>query len=170
MIFLVVYLNSNYMVNCCYFDIDPSTIYCKLSSIKWIEWPNWQKVIRDNRKTTSFYCNPTLKPGKGNTCVTSWYNDVERLGWCVCCHVLRWTKGDARLSLQVHLQTQQEVKRRMMGMAIHVVKSDGLLALYNGLSASLCRQVHVNLFCGFLIVLFCIFCLSRPQQGEKTFS
>lgn len=43
---------------------------------------------------------------------------------------------------QVHLQTQQEVKRRMVGMAIHVVKSDGVLALYNGLSASLCRQVR----------------------------
>lgn len=26
-------------------------------------------------------------------------------------------------------------------MAVHVVRNDGLLALYNGLSASLCRQV-----------------------------
>lgn len=43
---------------------------------------------------------------------------------------------------QVHLQTQQEVKMRMVGMAMHVVKSDGVLALYNGLSASLCRQVR----------------------------
>lgn len=31
----------------------------------------------------------------------------------------------------------------MVGMAIHVVKSDGVLALYSGLSASLCRQVRV---------------------------
>lgn len=30
---------------------------------------------------------------------------------------------------------------RMMGMALQVVRSDGVLALYNGLSASLCRQV-----------------------------
>lgn len=29
----------------------------------------------------------------------------------------------------------------MMGMALRVVRSDGVLALYNGLSASLCRQV-----------------------------
>lgn len=29
-------------------------------------------------------------------------------------------------------------------MAIHVVKNDGFLALYNGLSASLCRQVCVR--------------------------
>lgn len=42
---------------------------------------------------------------------------------------------------QVHLQTQQEVKLRMTGMALQVVRSDGILALYNGLSASLCRQV-----------------------------
>jgi hypothetical protein len=43
---------------------------------------------------------------------------------------------------QVHLQTQQEVKMRMTGMALQVVRSDGILALYNGLSASLCRQVR----------------------------
>lgn len=30
---------------------------------------------------------------------------------------------------------------RMMGMAMRVVRTDGFLALYNGLSASLCRQV-----------------------------
>lgn len=30
---------------------------------------------------------------------------------------------------------------RMMGMALRVVRTDGFLALYNGLSASLCRQV-----------------------------
>lgn len=42
---------------------------------------------------------------------------------------------------QVHLQTQQEVKLRMTGMALQVVRSNGILALYNGLSASLCRQV-----------------------------
>lgn len=47
----------------------------------------------------------------------------------------------ARLSPQVHLQTQQQVKLRMTGLALRVVRSDGLLALYNGLSASLCRQV-----------------------------
>lgn len=31
---------------------------------------------------------------------------------------------------------------RMMGMAMHVIRTDGFLALYNGLSASLCRQVR----------------------------
>ncbi|GCC20396.1 hypothetical protein chiPu_0018955, partial [Chiloscyllium punctatum] len=46
--------------------------------------------------------------------------------------------------LKVHLQTQQEVKMRMTGMAIHVVRNDGFLALYNGLSASLFRQVKLH--------------------------
>lgn len=41
----------------------------------------------------------------------------------------------------MHLQTQQEVKLRMTGMALQVIRTDGILALYNGLSASLCRQV-----------------------------
>lgn len=48
---------------------------------------------------------------------------------------------------QVLLQTQQEVKTRMVGMAVHVVRNDGVLALYSGLSASMCRQVC--LFCNF---------------------
>uniref|UniRef100_A0ABI7ZN58 Large ribosomal subunit protein bL12 oligomerization domain-containing protein n=1 Tax=Felis catus TaxID=9685 RepID=A0ABI7ZN58_FELCA len=47
--------------------------------------------------------------------------------------------------VQVHLQTQQEVKLRMTGMALQVVRSDGVLALYNGLSASLCRQMTYSL-------------------------
>ncbi|XP_029417054.1 mitochondrial dicarboxylate carrier isoform X2 [Nannospalax galili] len=47
--------------------------------------------------------------------------------------------------LKVHLQTQQEVKMRMTGMALQVVRTDGILALYNGLSASLCRQMTYSL-------------------------
>ncbi|NXK40475.1 DIC protein, partial [Piprites chloris] len=41
--------------------------------------------------------------------------------------------------------TQQEVKMRMTGMAIHVIRTDGFFALYNGLSASLCRQMTYSL-------------------------
>ncbi|NWS08540.1 DIC protein, partial [Motacilla alba] len=41
--------------------------------------------------------------------------------------------------------TQQEVKMRMTGMAMHVIRTDGVLALYNGLSASLCRQMTYSL-------------------------
>lgn len=36
---------------------------------------------------------------------------------------------------------------RMMGMAMHVIRNDGFLALYNGLSASLCRQVSACSSC-----------------------
>ena len=43
--------------------------------------------------------------------------------------------------LQVHLQTQQQVTQRLSSMAVHVVRTQGVLALYNGLSASLTRQV-----------------------------
>ncbi|PIO15171.1 hypothetical protein AB205_0077460, partial [Aquarana catesbeiana] len=48
-------------------------------------------------------------------------------------------------TIQVHLQTQQEVKKRMTGMAITVIKNDGFLALYNGLSASLFRQITYSM-------------------------
>ncbi|XP_073712977.1 mitochondrial dicarboxylate carrier [Misgurnus anguillicaudatus] len=47
--------------------------------------------------------------------------------------------------IKVHLQTQQEVKLRMTGMAMQVVRSDGVMALYNGLSASLCRQITYSM-------------------------
>uniref|UniRef100_A0A2K5J6Q1 Solute carrier family 25 member 10 n=1 Tax=Colobus angolensis palliatus TaxID=336983 RepID=A0A2K5J6Q1_COLAP len=40
---------------------------------------------------------------------------------------------------------QQEVKLRMTGMALRVVRTDGILALYSGLSASLCRQMTYSL-------------------------
>lgn len=43
--------------------------------------------------------------------------------------------------LKVHLQTQQEVKRRFVGTAVHLVRGEGVRALYAGLSASLGRQL-----------------------------
>ncbi|KAL9957443.1 hypothetical protein ACROYT_G039077 [Oculina patagonica] len=43
--------------------------------------------------------------------------------------------------LKVHLQTQQQVTQRLSSMAVHVVRTQGVLALYNGLSASLLRQL-----------------------------
>ena len=47
--------------------------------------------------------------------------------------------------VQVHLQTQQMVSKGVFGMAIQVVKTKGVLALYNGLSASLGRQVNLHI-------------------------
>ncbi|KAM6957551.1 mitochondrial dicarboxylate carrier [Aplochiton taeniatus] len=47
--------------------------------------------------------------------------------------------------IKVHLQTQQEVRMKMMGMAKSVVRREGFLSLYSGLSASLCRQMTYSL-------------------------
>uniref|UniRef100_A0A4W5KNS0 Solute carrier family 25 member 10 n=1 Tax=Hucho hucho TaxID=62062 RepID=A0A4W5KNS0_9TELE len=47
--------------------------------------------------------------------------------------------------IKVHLQTQHEVRMRMMGMTMSVVQREGVLALYSGLSASLCRQMTYSL-------------------------
>ncbi|XP_071537476.1 mitochondrial dicarboxylate carrier isoform X1 [Panulirus ornatus] len=43
--------------------------------------------------------------------------------------------------LKVHLQTQQTTKLGGGQMAVHIVKNQGFFALYNGLSASLLRQL-----------------------------
>ncbi|XP_005989136.1 mitochondrial dicarboxylate carrier [Latimeria chalumnae] len=70
--------------------------------------------------------------------VSRWYfGGLASCGAACCTHPLDL--------LKVHLQTQQEVTMRMTGMALHVIKNDGVLALYNGLSASLCRQLTYSL-------------------------
>uniref|UniRef100_A0A3B5M761 Solute carrier family 25 member 10b n=1 Tax=Xiphophorus couchianus TaxID=32473 RepID=A0A3B5M761_9TELE len=70
--------------------------------------------------------------------MSRWYfGGLASCGAACCTHPLDLVK--------VHLQTQQEVKKRMVGMAVHVVKNDGVLALYSGLSASLCRQITYSL-------------------------
>lgn len=70
--------------------------------------------------------------------MSRWY-----FGGIASCAAACWTHP---LDLiKVHLQTQQEVKLRMTGMAMHVVRSDGVMALYNGLSASLCRQITYSM-------------------------
>ncbi|KTF93655.1 hypothetical protein cypCar_00029960 [Cyprinus carpio] len=75
--------------------------------------------------------------------MSRWYfGGIASCGAACCTHPLDLLKV---LNAQVHLQTQQEVKMRMVGMAMHVVKNDGVLALYNGLSASLCRQMSYSL-------------------------
>lgn len=70
--------------------------------------------------------------------VSRWYfGGLASCGAACCTHPLDL--------LKVHLQTQQEVRRGMTGMALQVVRNDGILALYNGLSASLCRQMTYSL-------------------------
>jgi len=43
--------------------------------------------------------------------------------------------------LKVHLQTQQDGKVGVVSQTMKIIKGDGILALYNGLSASLVRQL-----------------------------
>ncbi|XP_053561930.1 mitochondrial dicarboxylate carrier [Bombina bombina] len=70
--------------------------------------------------------------------VSRWYfGGLASCGAACCTHPLDL--------LKVHLQTQQEAKVRMTGMAITVIRNDGFLALYNGLSASLFRQITYSL-------------------------
>ncbi|RXN03923.1 mitochondrial dicarboxylate carrier [Labeo rohita] len=72
------------------------------------------------------------------TRISRWYfGGIASCAAACCTHPLDLIK--------VHLQTQQEVKMRMTGMAMQVVRSDGVFALYNGLSASLCRQMTYSM-------------------------
>lgn len=47
--------------------------------------------------------------------------------------------------LKVHLQTQQKDKVGLVQMGVRVVKGDGILGLYNGLSASILRQLTYSM-------------------------
>ncbi|NXL59526.1 DIC protein, partial [Chordeiles acutipennis] len=60
--------------------------------------------------------------------------------------------------------TQQEVKMRMMGMAMRVIRTDGFLALYNGLSASLCRQASGTMT--YSLTRFAIYETARDRLGQ----
>ncbi|XP_004374143.1 mitochondrial dicarboxylate carrier isoform X1 [Trichechus manatus latirostris] len=93
--------------------------------------------------------------------VSRWYfGGLASCGAACCTHPLDL--------LKVHLQTQQEVKLRMTGMALQVVRSDGILALYNGLSASLCRQMTYSLT-RFAIYETVRDRLSKGSQGPPPF-
>lgn len=50
-------------------------------------------------------------------------------------------KNKAVIQLQVHMQTQQEGKISVVRSTITIIKREGILALYNGLTASLLRQL-----------------------------
>ncbi|XP_067944763.1 mitochondrial dicarboxylate carrier-like [Watersipora subatra] len=47
--------------------------------------------------------------------------------------------------LKVHLQTQQKAQIGLLGMGKQVVRSEGILGLYNGISASIGRQMTYSL-------------------------
>ncbi|XP_056310149.1 mitochondrial dicarboxylate carrier [Danio aesculapii] len=88
------------------------------------------------------------------TRVSRWYfGGIASCAAACCTHPLDLIK--------VHLQTQQEVKMRMTGMAVQVVRSDGVFALYNGLSASLCRQMSYSM------TRFAIYETVRDQMASQ---
>ncbi|CAH8491165.1 unnamed protein product [Dicrocoelium dendriticum] len=47
--------------------------------------------------------------------------------------------------IKVHLQTQQKKEVGMIGMGVRVFKRDGFFALYNGISASILRQLTYSM-------------------------
>uniref|UniRef100_A0A8C9Q4T4 Mitochondrial dicarboxylate carrier n=1 Tax=Spermophilus dauricus TaxID=99837 RepID=A0A8C9Q4T4_SPEDA len=96
----------------------------------------------------------------------SFLEGSSELAWGSRQHPTAWSLSPLP---QVHLQTQQEVKLRMTGMALQVVRSDGVLALYNGLSASLCRQMTYSLT-RFAIYETARDHLARGSQGPLPFS
>lgn len=66
--------------------------------------------------------------------VARWYfGGIASAGAACCTHPLDLIK--------VHLQTQQEGKLNIISMTLNIIKKQGVLALYNGLSASLLRQM-----------------------------
>jgi len=70
--------------------------------------------------------------------VAKWYHGGVASAMAACCtHPLDL--------LKVHLQTQQTGKIGLVQMGVKVFKSDGILGLYNGLSASLLRQLTYSM-------------------------
>ena len=79
------------------------------------------------------------------------------------------------MKIQVHLQTQQEGKISAVRLTVDIVKRQGILALYNGLSASLLRQLtystarfgiyEVNFPCLFTVAfVYTVFILQVSKQ------
>lgn len=72
-----------------------------------------------------------------NEKLSRWYfGGLGSAGAACCTHPLDL--------LKVHLQTQQEGKVSFIRLTAKIIKNDGVFALYNGLSASLCRQLSYS--------------------------
>jgi len=71
---------------------------------------------------------------EGKKLVAKWYfGGIAATGAACCTHPLDLIK--------VHIQTQQAGKIGVLSQAIQIVKKQGVLALYNGLTGSMLRQV-----------------------------
>merc|ERR1711963_507226 len=96
------------------------------------------KLVRLIIQSCVFLLNGTsivkLMAEKDRKRVARWYfGGLGSAGAACCTHPLDL--------LKVHLQTQQEGKIGIVQQTIGIVKSQGALALYSGLSASLVRQL-----------------------------
>ena len=70
----------------------------------------------------------------GSKRVGKWYfGGLASAGAACCTHPLDL--------LKVHLQTAGKEKTNLIKSTVNIVRNQGLLALYNGLSASLLRQL-----------------------------
>lgn len=70
--------------------------------------------------------------------VAKWYHGgIASAGAACCTHPLDL--------LKVHLQTQQQGKVGLIQMGVKVFRSDGIFGLYNGLTASLLRQLTYSM-------------------------
>ncbi|XP_064104159.1 mitochondrial dicarboxylate carrier-like [Macrobrachium nipponense] len=91
----------------------------------------------------------------GEQRVAKWYfGGLASCGAACCTHPLDL--------LKVHLQTQQVSTMGGGQMAVHIVRSQGLLALYNGLSASLLRQITYS------TTRFGIYEVAKQQLGDTS--
>nr|CAB3263955.1 mitochondrial dicarboxylate carrier-like [Phallusia mammillata] len=63
--------------------------------------------------------------------------------------------------LKVHLQTQHGASMRGSQMAVHIVRSQGVLALYNGISASVGRQLTYSM------TRFAVYDILRPYIATE---
>ena len=56
---------------------------------------------------------------------------------------------------QVHLQTQQKATEGLLSMGVKVFKNEGFFGLYNGVSASILRQVvEIKILCRGIPVIY----------------
>ncbi|KHJ45922.1 putative dicarboxylate transporter [Trichuris suis] len=94
-----------------------------------------------NLQHKRFYCpshhSMSLALDKTKRQARWYFGGLASAGAACCTHPLDL--------LKVHLQTQQEGKIGLIRMGIKVFQTDGILGLYNGLSASLLRQMTYSL-------------------------
>ncbi|GAV09446.1 hypothetical protein RvY_18990-2 [Ramazzottius varieornatus] len=100
---------------------------------------------------------PPLKPSPTVKRNAKWYHGGVASAMAVCfTHPFDLVK--------VQLQTQQEGKLKIIPLTKSIVKRDGILALYNGISASLLRQLTYS------TARFGIYEALRPKDAGKNLS